>query len=129
MPWNDAERFYMVCDTRRNGCFEFLKALEYVHYPPPNNAFDCLMTMWQRSPYAIASVPLVDCELAKSVALDEEVGMRLADGVPTLFADGARHDFPLTGDNVWTLENGTRPAQTASQLAEMLGAQKINTSV
>jgi hypothetical protein len=139
-PEVQQNRFYVVCDTIRNGTADFCSGVEFTYYPPckcrsktPNteetmledlvheegcgndqaNKLEMHYQSFQSMFYAVLSVPLEDAGLVMDAA--RQLGMKVCDGVPTMINSGRRNDFPLQGRNVWSLENRERPATAMSQ--------------
>lgn len=133
--WSDVETFmhqgtrfprlFIPILSTRLGAHIFIVRLEHTHYPPgrpENRDFQMMRLRWQDLEWWVVSIPDADKRLAEDVAA--RTGMRLADGVPTVFeklslfgapalalgslrkADADTVDvFPLSGPEVWTLEN------------------------
>lgn len=102
-------RLLIAALEMRLGVALFAVRLEYGHYKPGtarNDDFQVMRLCWQGDFYHVFSVPLADKPLADAAA--KQTGMRLADGVPHCFQAGKRSVFPLSGPNVWTLENDDR---------------------
>lgn len=121
-------RLFIPVLTSRLGGYIWMVRLEHTHYGPGTDAnkdFQVCRLLWQDLDWLLVSIPATDKPLAEDIA--GRVGMRLADGVPTLIqrtqltgvpavvvgsqrlTDLAVSDvFPCSGLNTWTLENDNR---------------------
>lgn len=104
---NDPSKFYVACMDMRFGTQVFASAVEYYLYPPhikeQNDLFEISKINYQGYLFHVISVPREDEAKVKEIA--RSIGMRVADGVPTLMGQSP---FPLQGKNVWNLENQER---------------------
>ena len=101
----DPNKFYVVCMANRAGVRLFCTKLEYTHFPPrtaANKDFELAIMKWQGLEFFVVRVPPSARPWCNKIAAD--LGMRLADGVPTMFDYKGSYSFPLQGDNIWTLE-------------------------
>lgn len=90
----------------RPGCQEFLTNVEMSHYKPRtprNDLFSIRFFIWSDLVWFVMSVPFNERMLVESVM--GSCGLRVADGVPTMIANGQITTFMITGDNVFTIEN------------------------
>lgn|GEM_PF-2306353 len=105
----DNTMFHVIGATLRPGVTEFATRLEHEHYRPgtPKNCrYRLTIVNWpQEDPmqFFVVSFPVEDRATAEKLA--GECGLRFADGVPLLFANGKEYWFPMQGDNCWNLEN------------------------
>lgn len=99
-------RFHVAGLRGRPGVALWLTQLEHTYFPPasPRNAeFVLHWVRWEDLEWAVASIPRRAERFARRTA--ERLGLRLADGVPTLIdGSGSPKFFPMNGDNVFTLE-------------------------
>lgn len=103
----------------RVGVTEFAHTLEHKYFTPDtkkNNYFHCNVLMWKDIMWAVVSIPLSLNNLAEEII--NQVNLRAADGVPTVFGMGPATGiasmrekieetcefFPLNGGNVFHLE-------------------------
>lgn len=105
---NDPDRFYLVCLLILEGVQDYLEHVEYAFFPPPIKQLNDLYELtversWCRFPFAIVSVPQSYAEEVKASARRFKKDM--APGSPTIIG-GVKipKEFPLQGDNVWTLQ-------------------------
>ena len=118
-----------VAMATRSGVRLFSVALEYRHYfpcTPKNDEFFLFTVSWRGLIWLIVSVPEGEREIANKVA--EQVGLRVANGVPFFFTDpgtgiqacGAMRPnnddeeivnewFPLNDERTFTLEGKYDP--------------------
>ncbi len=110
-PTYRSDRFYVAVLSGRWGGAAFNHFVEYTIFKPntaANSLFNCYCVRWQDLTYYIAEVPLEYQETLKKMA--RVIGMKICDGIPTYLSGGVNPEyFPLSGDNVWTLENRERP--------------------
>lgn len=105
----DTSKLHLIVDMNRIGSNLFITKMEYTHFAPrsgKNFLFDLSLLRWPDSQsflWSISSFPIEYRE--KAEALAKECGLRLADGIPTLFDEVGAHQFPLDGPTVYTLEN------------------------
>ncbi len=102
----DKDKLFIVCMTGCPGIRSFIMSLEYSHFPPGtpmNDLFQYYLSKWEEMQWEIVQVPIKYKDLVWKVA--EENRMRIVDGVPQLIGGGEQKPFPLTGDNVFTVEN------------------------
>jgi hypothetical protein len=107
---NDSSKFYVVCLATRNGRHEFCERVEKCLFPPgteKNELFELGVTVWHGMKWVIMVVPKKYAKKVKECAL--AVGMRVANGIPFMMHRGEKTQFPLSGQNVWTLKNGLVP--------------------
>lgn len=105
----DTSKLHLIVEMGRIGAGLFNVKMEYTHFPPrsgKNNLFEMLLMQWPDPKsflWAISSFPIEYRPQAESIA--RECGLRLADGIPTIFNQDGAHQFPLEGPTVFTLEN------------------------
>lgn len=106
----DGRHFIVVVMEMRPGALTFIQQLEWQEYEPGterNKLFQMFRAKWENDLYFVIVVPLKHKQLIANFA--PRVGMRIADGVPTVIQsrDGKVEPtfFPVQGPNVWTLEN------------------------
>lgn len=110
----DPNKFFVVCMATRPGVQLYCTTLEYTYYPPrtpANDLFGLNIVQWNDLTFYVLSVPLADRNRCELVA--KNLGMRLADGVPTIFDHKGKHNFPLQGSNVWSLEGNYKGDEIA----------------
>lgn len=97
---------HFVCMAMRPGFEELSTKLEHTHYKPLTSRND-LMHMralsWNDITWFVISIPTEEKNLLEDMA--GSCGMRVADGVPVMIGHGCREQFPIHGNNVFTLEN------------------------
>lgn len=105
----DTSKLHLIVDMQRIGASLFNVKMEYTHFPPrsdKNKLFDMCMLKWPTKDdflWSVASIPIEYRSIAEELA--KECGLRLADGIPTIFNQDGAYQFPLTGSTVFTLEN------------------------
>lgn len=105
MGWPTVEqnRFYVVCDSNRKEVHPFLQTVENKICASNKEAFRIHLNTWKSLLFFIMSVPI---ELKQAVInCAPPLGLKVCDGVPIMFSFGVREDFPIGGNNVWTIEN------------------------
>ncbi len=107
------DSFYVVSLSSRWGAKIFNVFVEYTLFPPSiparNSLLNVGITKWEGSLYFVLEVPLSESETIRKKA--RLIGMKICDGIPTIVDRDERKYFPLSGKNVWTLENRERPHQ------------------
>ena len=112
--FKDTSRIHYICSINppRPGVHLFCSTLEYKFYPPgteKNKDFTFQLIKWKVDDlemiYAVASIPMKEKAYAEATA--KIVGMRIANGVPTLINGGKPNFFPIQCDNAFTIENDT----------------------
>lgn len=117
MPVSDAEirkfgedkrfiHFAGLLNPPRPGVRLFAVKMEYFHFEPgtpKNDEFIFHIVNWEEMTFGVISIPKEYMDLAKKVA--QEVGLRIADGIPHMLLGGQSRPFPMDTDNVFTLEN------------------------
>ena len=110
--FKDPKNIHYICMTvpPRPGCHLFCTILEYKFYPPntdKNKEFILQIIKWKvdgmEMIYTIVSIPEKEKAYAEAVA--KMVGMRIANGVPTMLGGGKPHFFPINVPNAFTIEN------------------------
>jgi hypothetical protein len=92
---------------QRIGLSKFLVRLEYEHFHPSSNDNDLFNLRMMRWPvdfgliWCVVEIPSGFKKLA--LELMNECGLRAADGVPNLLGEKIEV-FPISGDNVFTIE-------------------------
>lgn len=90
----------------RPGVADTMQMLEFTHYrpnTPRNDLFQLRIIEWMGITWAIVSIPIAEKAFMEHMALVNSV--RIADGIPTMFADGGIHRFPIECPRLFTLEN------------------------
>lgn len=90
----------------RPGVHECTSMLEHKHYKPGterNELFILRMMKWADFFWLIISIPIKEKMFMEEVA--NECGLRIANGVPTVFGPGGIEKFPVSNERVFTLEN------------------------
>jgi hypothetical protein len=108
----------------RPGGMLFSTKLEYEHYrplTPANRDFVPLKIRWpedEEMHWWVIRIPAKDFAIAKTVAAECPIKMRIADGIPHILGGphGVRR-FPLDGPNVFSLENA-EPVGAVQSLLE-----------
>lgn len=109
--------------------------LEHRHYEPHvkerNDLFQVWIVRWQDIDWQLIAIPVQDRPLAEAVA--REVGLRFANGTPTLIVQAGKVSavgstrisptmdairFPFDTPNVYTLENRPAPTDWRAALAD-----------
>lgn len=115
---SDPKKAHFVIQTDRLGSSLFPVKLEYEHYRPRsgrNKLLDFDVMNW---PYVgnqpmlmwfVVSIPKEDYHLAEQVA--KECGLEIINDVTVVLHEGKAEEFPLQGDNVYTLKNNTSSVQ------------------
>ncbi|MEA3392118.1 MAG: hypothetical protein U9Q91_03975 [Candidatus Marinimicrobia bacterium] len=96
---------HYVCMSMRHGVEEFTTKLEFTHYKPGTSRNDLLSLrtlVWNGLLWFVISVPYTEKHFTEKIL--PLYGLRTADGVPMMIGSG-RTQFPITGANVFTLEN------------------------
>ncbi len=108
--FKDESRIHYICMLipPRAGVNLFASILEYKFYPPntpKNEEFIMQILRWEELTYSIISIPMKEKAYAEAVA--KTVGMRIANGVPTMFGGpgGEPKFFPVRVDHAFTIEN------------------------
>lgn len=114
---SDRSKFFVIAMGLRKGSQLFFMKLEYGHFPPrtpENDLFELNVVSWQGTEWYLGSVPMSKKHLCYQVA--ESIGMRLADGIPTIVTHKGPQHFPCTdGPHIWSLEGQFQ----GDQIAEM----------
>lgn len=111
----DGSRLHLIVDINRIGAKLFNVKMEYTYFAPrsgKNYLFEMVIIKWphlKNMPppfvWTVCSFPIEFKPQAEAVA--KECGLRLADGIPTVFDGEGAHHFPMNGPTVFTLENVT----------------------
>jgi hypothetical protein len=105
----DTSKLHLIVDMQRIGAGLFNVKMEYTHFPPrseKNTLFEMVMLRWPTQNdflWAVSSFPIEYRSKAEEIA--KECGLRIADGIPTVFNFDGAHQFPLSGSTAFTLEN------------------------
>jgi hypothetical protein len=105
----ETNKLHLIVDMSRIGAGLFNVKMEYTYFAPRsgrNNLFELVLMKWPKPNalfWSICSFPIEYRPQAELVA--KECGLRLADGIPTIFDSDGAHQFPLDGPTVYTLEN------------------------
>lgn len=95
---------YMV--PRRPGVYLFSLLLENIFFPPgtkENEDFQFHIINWEEMVIGIITIPKKKEIYATEIM--KVSGNRVADGIPMMITDGRVVSFPISGDNIFTLEN------------------------
>lgn len=98
--------FICCIAPRRIGVISFMTFLEYRHFKPgtpANELFQMALINWETMGFALVVIPWIHLEQAKWIL--KQLGLRVADGVPTLIHAGGVKRFPIDLPNVFTVEN------------------------
>lgn len=109
----DTTKLHLIVDMNRIGGKLFNVKMEYTFFAPrsgKNYLYEMVLMKWPDPSFAqflwaICSFPIEFRPQAEAVA--KECGLRLANGIPTIFDQDGAHHFPLDGETVFTLENIT----------------------
>lgn len=102
----DTSKLHLVVDMWRIGANLFNTTTEYTHFAPrsgKNHLFEMSIVTWATRQWAVSSVPISYRNEIEEIA--KSCGLRLANGIPTLFDEDGAHQFPIDGPTVYTLEN------------------------
>lgn len=102
---NDRLTHY-VCIHSRPGFEELSTKLEHTHYKPltiRNELMHMRALLWNDVLWYVLSMPSIEKHLLENMA--GLCGMRIANGVPMMIGRNCREQFPISGKNVFTLEN------------------------
>ncbi len=102
-------RVHYVAFQFREGVAKCVHALKQRHYEPTtsrNNLFHVRDVEWNGLKWLIVSLPDRDRHLMKSVATAH--GLRIVAGTPTITYLNDVRQFPVSGLNVFTIENTRR---------------------
>lgn len=130
---NDAY-IHFVCMKNRLGTEELTTKLEFTHYKPQTARNDLMVLrvlLWSGIVWFVISIPASEKYLMEEVV--SLCGMRIVNGVPTIFEEGKISQFPIKSDNVFTLENvrdhpvyqNDPSINTALKIAEQETIEKI----
>ncbi len=98
--------YIVMMSPRRPGVMLFSALLEHKYFPPgtpKNRQFIMHITKWHDMTFGIISIPKKRHPYAKGIA--KYTGNTIINAWPTLFDGGSIHNFPVYGDNIYTLEN------------------------
>jgi len=109
----DTSKLHLIVDMNRIGGKLFNVKMEYTYFAPrsgKNYLYEMVLMKWPDPSFApfmwsICSFPISFRPQAEALA--KECGLRLANGIPTIFMGDGAHHFPLDGETVFTLENIT----------------------
>ncbi len=107
-PIQKYEKYILVGDMQRIGLSKFFVRLEHEHFNPRtelNDVFEIKMLKWPEDfglIWYVLEIPATFKEIA--LKLLDECGLRAADGVPNLLGGETIQVFPISGDNVFTIE-------------------------
>ena len=120
-PTPATDKMYIACSVDRNGVPQFCKVVEDSLYPEGTEKNELFQTHYVA--FCGQMFVLLEVALANKIEVMDiarSIGMKVCEGVPTMYVRGTQVDFPLQGSNIVTLENRERPAQTTEQITEML---------
>lgn len=98
-------RVHYVAMAIRPGIADCLRVLELRHYAPRtprNDLFHLRFFDWSDLSWFIVSIPVNERHFMKTAAAH---GLRIATGIPTVISSNKIKQFPITGLNVFVLEN------------------------
>lgn len=98
--------FILMYAPRRIGVISFATFLEYRHFKPgtpANDQFEMALVKWEQMNFAIVVIPRIHRNQAQWIL--KQLGLRLADGVPTVIESSGVKHFPIDLPNVFTVEN------------------------
>jgi len=64
---------------------------------------------WDGMIWMVVQIPIKDRPIVEAVC--DKYNLRLADGIPIMLSGGKAVQFPLSGDNVWSLESHGKPPE------------------
>ena len=105
----DSSKLHLIVDMSRIGAGLFNVKIEYTYFPPRsgrNYLYEMTLMRWPDNQYgvwAVSSFPIEFKPQAEAIA--KECGLRIANGIPTIFEEGVALQFPMDGSTVFTLEN------------------------
>jgi len=101
----DKVGYILMLEPRRIGVLAFATFLEYRHFPPlpRNDDFMMALLKWEEMKWAIICIPRSQEHLVPPILA--ELGLRIADGVPTCISSAGTTFFPIQQPNVFTIEN------------------------
>lgn len=90
----------------RPGVSECGSLLEFTYFKPGtprNELFIMRIVFWADIVWSIVSIPIKEKNLMEKIV--DQCGLRIANGIPTMFADGKIQKFPADNERIFTLEN------------------------
>lgn len=119
---DDPDKVHFIVQTERLGSRLFCVKLEYTYYRPRsgrNKLFDFHMVNW---PYIdgqpvmmwfVVGIPKSEMEYAETVA--KECGLEIINDTQVMWTPGqSAEEFPMKGENVYTLKNNPKNAEYSS---------------
>jgi hypothetical protein len=103
--FSEPGRNHYVVMMIRPGAQDCLKSLEQAHYTPgtpQNELFHLRALEWSDLIWIIASIPEADHTFMEKAAT--ATGLRISSGIPVVVSTNIER-FPLSGKNVYSLEN------------------------
>lgn|GEM_PF-5720569 len=101
----DESLFILVGDIIRPNVHFFFVQLEHLYFPPgtpANDLFEYSVLKWEDMLYLIGVFPRRYADEAMHIAY--KLGLRFADGVPTVLDHKGARQFPVNGKFMFTLE-------------------------
>lgn len=98
--------FIGMLNPPRPGVADCFMTLEHTCYPPDtpkNDDFYLILIRWQEMDWGVVGIPEGDRPYMERAAA--ACGLRVADGIPFVLSGTGTHKFPVSGPNVFTLEN------------------------
>jgi hypothetical protein len=92
----------------RPGLTECMTLVEHKHFPPGtdrNELFILRFIKWSDMVWVMMSIPIEDKNLVEDIA--KECGLRIANGVPTMFTGNVIQQFPVNNERIFTFENSS----------------------
>lgn len=115
---------HLLCMSNRPGAQDLWMAVENRMFPPgtpDNDNFELRWYRWRGLLWIIITIPTARLEEAEAIFAEHK--FRRANGVPTMLGgDEAPSQFPLNGENCWTMENTEHPPEPSpgDQLIQLL---------
>lgn len=98
--------FAGIINPPKPGVQACITELEYTYYipgTPKNDDFFLRIINWSGMHWVLVSIPISERHLMEKVA--SENGLRIVDGVPSMFSGSNMEQFPINNERVFTLEN------------------------
>ncbi|MDB6020787.1 MAG: hypothetical protein JWQ04_644, partial [Pedosphaera sp.] len=101
----DKIAYVVQLSPRRIGVLAFATFLEYRHFPPApvNDDFQIAIIDWEGMRFGLACIPRSKEPLA--IGVMQELGLRAADGAPTMLSNKGVTQFPINLPNVFNIEH------------------------
>ena len=111
----DLQRFFAIpsfihyvgmLNPPRPGVADCFQTLEFNYFKPGtprNHVFVLRVIEWQEVVWGVVSIPIQEKHLMEKTAQVNR--LRVANGVPTMLTSDGIHQFPVSNERVFTLEN------------------------